>query len=335
VRLDKPGAAAVAAPQVSLDKPGAAPQPDRPAVTLAKAAAPPAAPEAAVESAAVESATAPEAEAPEVSAPEVAAPEIEGPEVEAPQAEAPEVAAPEVEAPEPVELAAAVRVTLRKVAAAEARAEQPAPAGGTVTLRKPGPGSTPPEPDGTDPEATAELPLPVAAPGVALGKATRGPAAPASPPAPDGLPAPADYREAIGRIVRSADAGEHEAAADLALELERLTVAAHGPTAAPVLQVRQVRAHVSRLAGRAGEAADLYREVALVLLRAEGAEHPETQQAATNAEACWRAIADRAEALKVAPEIIELRAYLPGPDGRKLRAAERYLAQLAAAPSAD
>ena len=158
-----------------------------------------------------------------------------------------------------------------------------------------------------------------------------GSAGPDSPPA-----APlADYREAIGRIVRSADAGEHAAAAELALELEQQTVAAHGPTAAQVLQVRQVRAHVSRLAGRPGEAADLYREVALVLLRAEGAEHPETQQAATNAEACWRAIADRAEALKVAPEIIELRAYLPGPDGRKLRAAERYLAQLAATPSVD
>ena len=312
VRLDKAGAAAVAGPQVSLDKPGAAAEPVRPAVMLAKAGAPSAVRDA---------------------------------------------GAPEVVTPEP---SATKAVTLRKGIPAEPADKQPAPVGRPVTLAKPaaaalpeaveaveaveaaGNGTDPhpdPDPDhdpdhdpahDADPEATAELPLPAAVPDEAAGASAEAEEGPAS----DG-PAPlADYREAIGRIVRSADAGEHEAAAELALELERQTVAVHGPTAAPVLQVRQVRAHVSRLAGRTGEAADLYREVALVLLRAQGADHPETQQAATNAEACWRAIADRAEALKVAPDIIELRAYLPGPDGRKLRAAERYLAQLAATPSA-
>ncbi|MFB7471785.1 hypothetical protein [Kitasatospora sp. NPDC056184] len=160
-------------------------------------------------------------------------------------------------------------------------------------------------------------------------------------PAPEPAPAPApeadlsepraDYREVIGRIVRSADAGDHAAATDLAFALELEAIAEHGPASAPVLQVRQVRAHVSRLAGRPAEAADIYREVALSLLNSHGAEHPETQHAATNAEACWRAIADRTEALRIAPEIIELRAHLPGPDGRKLRAAERHLATLAAA----
>ncbi|WP_316525038.1 hypothetical protein [Kitasatospora brasiliensis] len=140
----------------------------------------------------------------------------------------------------------------------------------------------------------------------------------------------ADYREVIGRIVRSADAGDHAAATDLAFALELEAIAEHGAVSEPVLQVRQVRAHVCRLAGRPAEAADIYREVALTLLRSQGADHPETQRAATNAEACWRAIADRAEAIRIAPEIIELRAYLPGPDNRKLRAAERYLAQLAA-----
>ncbi|MEV7353687.1 hypothetical protein [Kitasatospora sp. NPDC091276] len=142
----------------------------------------------------------------------------------------------------------------------------------------------------------------------------------------------ADYREAIGRIVRSADAGEHGAATELAFALELEVIAEHGAVSEPVLQVRQVRAHVCRLAGRPAEAADIYREVALALLRSQGPDHPETQQAATNAEACWRSVPDRAAALRIAPEIIELRAYLPGPDGRKLRAAERYLAQLAAAP---
>ncbi|MFB6891149.1 hypothetical protein ACFCX4_17785 [Kitasatospora sp. NPDC056327] len=151
----------------------------------------------------------------------------------------------------------------------------------------------------------------------------------AGTPVPEVAQPRADYLEVIGRIVRSADAGDHAAATDLAFALELEAIAEHGPVSAPVLQVRQVRAHVSRLAGRTAEAADIYREVALALLRSHGAEHPETQHAATNAEACWRAIPDRAEALRIAPEIIELRAHLPGPGGRKLRAAERHLASLA------
>ncbi|MEU8510255.1 hypothetical protein AB0C76_01530 [Kitasatospora sp. NPDC048722] len=152
----------------------------------------------------------------------------------------------------------------------------------------------------------------------------------AEDPAPAGPEPRADYRETLGRIVRSADAGDHAAATDLAFALELEAIAEHGAVSEPVLQVRQVRAHVCRLAGKPAEAADIYREVALTLLRSQGADHPETQQAATNAEACWRAIKDRTEAIRIAPEIIELRAYLPGPEGRKLRAAERYLAQLAA-----
>ncbi|MFI6152546.1 hypothetical protein ACIBCA_07635 [Kitasatospora sp. NPDC051170] len=156
----------------------------------------------------------------------------------------------------------------------------------------------------------------------------------------DEAPAPAadepreDYREVIGRIVRSADAGDHAAATDLAFALELEAIAEHGAVSEPVLQVRQVRAHVCRLAGRLGEAAIIYREVALTMLRSRGADSQETQQAATNAEACWRKITDRDEAVRIAPEIIELRAHLPGPDGRKLRAAERYLAQLVATPAA-
>ncbi|MER7670271.1 hypothetical protein ABTY61_17610 [Kitasatospora sp. NPDC096128] len=158
------------------------------------------------------------------------------------------------------------------------------------------------------------------------------------PPVPAGAPAAnaprEDYREVIGRIVRSADAGDHAAATDLAFALELEAIAEHGAVSEPVLQVRQVRAHVCRLAGRPAEAAAIYREVALTLLRSQGADHPETQRAATNAEACWRSIADRAEAIRIAPEIIELRAFLPGTDNRKLRAAERYLAQLAATATA-
>ncbi|GAA1404563.1 hypothetical protein GCM10009639_50590 [Kitasatospora putterlickiae] len=240
-------------------------------------------------------------------------------------------------------------VTLDKPAAAAQSSDGP------VSLLKPGVPPTPPlpphpvdlrkphawqppapepvvEPSPADAEPVAPAMAAEAAPAEAVpAEVTPTEAVPAdAEPAPELSEPRADYREVIGRIVRSADAGDHAAATDLAFALELEAIAEHGPVSAPVLQVRQVRAHVSRLAGRPAEAADIYREVALSLLRTHGAEHPETQHAATNAEACWRAIPDRAEALRIAPEIIELRAYLPGPDGRKLRAAERHLAALAA-----
>ncbi|MGF1428425.1 hypothetical protein [Kitasatospora sp. LaBMicrA B282] len=151
------------------------------------------------------------------------------------------------------------------------------------------------------------------------------------PAAPTPVTPPEDYREALGLIVRTADAGEHDAAAELALALEEQVVVAHGAIAPPVLMVRQVRAHVARLAGDPVLAAELYRQVALVLLAVEGPEDPEAQRVATNAEACWRAIPDARRARQIGPLILELRAQLPGEDGRKLRSAERYLAKLTAA----
>ncbi|MEW1909141.1 hypothetical protein AB0442_11845 [Kitasatospora sp. NPDC085895] len=256
-------------------------------------------------------------------------------------------------------VAAAPRITL-------AKAQQAVPRG-PVSLLKPGVPPTPPRPArpvslrkrlpgdppvpppmspeaaaaAAEPARTAVVPDPIGAPAeapggsaarVELGKRAVPEASSSAEPAAGPTADPvADYREAVGRIVRAADAGEHDTAAELALALEEEALGTHGAAAPEVLQVRQVRAHVSRLAGRTVLAADLYREVALALLGTAGAEDPETQRAATNAEACWRAVADPVEAIRIAPEIIELRAHLPGPEGRKLRAAERYLAKLAAA----
>ncbi|WP_143200071.1 hypothetical protein [Kitasatospora sp. CB01950] len=159
-------------------------------------------------------------------------------------------------------------------------------------------------------------------------------AAPAAPAAAAEQAPPTDYLAAIGPIVQAAEAGDHDTAAALALALEERAVTAHGQLAPVVLQVRQVRAHVSRVAGLPVLAAELYRQVANALLQTEGPEHPETQRAATNAEACWRAVKDPVEAIRIAPEIIELRAHLPGPESRKLRASERYLQQLVSAKAA-
>ncbi|MFF4339295.1 hypothetical protein ACFY00_05045 [Kitasatospora sp. NPDC001540] len=162
---------------------------------------------------------------------------------------------------------------------------------------------------------------------VQLGKGTDVP--PPQPSADRVQAPPSEYLEAIGDIVRNAEAGDHEAASALALALEEKAVAAYGARATVVLQVRQVRAHVCRVGGRPAVAAELYRQVAAALLQSDGPEHPETQRAVTNAEACWRAVKDPVEAIRIAPDIIELRAHLPGPENRKLRAAERYLRQLA------
>ncbi|WP_099904890.1 hypothetical protein [Streptomyces sp. TLI_171] len=216
---------------------------------------------------------------------------------------------PAAPAPAPVDpLAATVPLPGRGAPAAPAAAHDPSPAlGGVDPLAATVPLAKKPDPRATRPDAPS-TPVPAAG---------------------EGQAPPTDYLDAIGRIVRSAEAGEHDTAAALALALEQQAVAAHGSLAPVVLQVRQVRAHVSRVAGLPSLAAELYRQVATALLQTDGAEHPETQRAATNAEACWRAVKDPAEAIRIAPDIIELRAHLPGPDNRKLRAAERYLRQLA------
>ncbi|MCC9305608.1 hypothetical protein LN042_00500 [Kitasatospora sp. RB6PN24] len=175
-----------------------------------------------------------------------------------------------------------------------------------------------------DPEPASE-PEPAREPGT--GPTAAQGEAPAASPEPDAPPA--DYREALGRIVAMAEANDHDQAVELALVLEKQAVATHGPIAPPVLMIRQVLAHLARLAGDLVGAAELYREIAMVLLIADGPEAQETQQVTTNAEACWRAIGDPALALELAPRILELRAKVPGADGRKLRSTERYAAKLA------
>ncbi|WP_042444151.1 hypothetical protein [Streptacidiphilus jiangxiensis] len=136
----------------------------------------------------------------------------------------------------------------------------------------------------------------------------------------------APYRGAIGAIVAAADAGEHARAVNEAITLERNAVRSHGTDSEPVLKLRQVRAHVTRLAGLQREATLLYRDVALSLLDTRGADDPETRQAAANAEACWRAIEDDADARRLGPDLVRLRQALP--DTRRLSAVERHLSRL-------
>ena len=137
---------------------------------------------------------------------------------------------------------------------------------------------------------------------------------------------PDDYRVAIGVIVAAADAGEHTRAVAFAQELEDEAVAEHGPHAAVSLRVRQVHAHVARLAGKQADAAELYRAVALSLLETRGSDDPETTQAAANAEACWRAIEDDDEARRLGPDLLALRRDVP--DATRPGSVERHLARL-------
>nr|WP_133996293.1 hypothetical protein [Streptomyces sp. 846.5] len=138
--------------------------------------------------------------------------------------------------------------------------------------------------------------------------------------------APDDYRVAIGVIVAAADAGEHTRAVAFARELEDEAVAEHGPHAEVALRVRQVHAHVARLAGQQADAAELYRAVALSLLETRGSDDPETAQAAANAEACWRAIEDDDEARRLGPDLLALRRDVP--DANRPGSVERHLARL-------
>ncbi|QKW22856.1 hypothetical protein HUT16_30550 [Kitasatospora sp. NA04385] len=229
-----------------------------------------------------------------------------------------------VELPAPADPLAAT-VPLEKPTATQfvERAPEPEPAPRHDPLAATTPLSVPAAP--AAPVAPV-APAAAAAPAVRLGKETDTPPPAVADP---GQAPPGEYLEAIGDIVRNAEAGEHDTAAALALALEEKAVDAYGSQASVVLQVRQVRAHVCRVGGLPSVAAELYRQVAAALLRTDGPDHPETQRAVTNAEACWRAVKDPTEAIRIAPEIIELRAHLPGPENRKLRAAERYLRQLA------
>jgi hypothetical protein len=138
--------------------------------------------------------------------------------------------------------------------------------------------------------------------------------------------APDDYRVAIGVIVAAADAGEHTRAVAFARELEDEAVAEHGPHAEVSLRVRQVHAHVARLAGQQSDATELYRAVALSLLETRGSDDPETTQAAANAEACWRAIEDDDEARRLGPDLLALRRDVP--DTNRPGSVERHLARL-------
>lgn len=137
---------------------------------------------------------------------------------------------------------------------------------------------------------------------------------------------PDDYRIAIGVIVAAADAGEHTRAVAFAQELEDEAVAEHGPHAEVALRVRQVHAHVSRLAGQQAVATELYRAVALSLLETRGSDDPETTQAAANAEACWRAIEDDDLARRLGPDLLALRRDVPDPN--RPGSVERHLARL-------
>jgi hypothetical protein len=156
---------------------------------------------------------------------------------------------------------------------------------------------------------------------------------PAATPRPE--PTAADgfslYHDRIGRIVQAANASRYEDATALATSLEREASVAHGQEHPTSLQIRQIRAHVMRLSGHSALAADLYRRVAVSLLVTAGLDSVDAEQAAANADACWRDIGDIALALRIAPSIIALREKVPGPDGRLLKAAERYRAQLGAA----
>ncbi|MFJ9562764.1 hypothetical protein ACIRQQ_22295 [Streptomyces fuscichromogenes] len=143
-------------------------------------------------------------------------------------------------------------------------------------------------------------------------------------------PALTDYRDLVGRIAEAVEAADSDYAVALAASLERRGFSAHGDTALTSLMIRQLRARVCAVAGQHALAADLHRDVALKLLAQRGADDADTQQAAAEADACWRAVFDVEEARRLAPSIVALLRRILGPDGRPAQDAEKYAAELGA-----
>lgn len=144
----------------------------------------------------------------------------------------------------------------------------------------------------------------------------------------DGEVIPVQYRDDVRHIVRLTEEGSHRTAAALAASVERRVSDSHGAGSASALQARQLRAHVARVSGDLSLATDLYRAVAERLLASLGASHPETERAAASADACWRSVPDPADARRLGPALLALYGTLPGPGGRRLRAARLRLAEL-------
>lgn len=160
-------------------------------------------------------------------------------------------------------------------------------------------------------------PPPVPGPPEDAGGGREGGAA-VQPPQP-----PQHIQDRLDRISASGETGHVEAAATMAVDLEKTVVSVYGEEHPYTLHVRAIRAHIAVLALDWPRAADLYLQIAEAWMRTSGAHNSQTRVNATNAHACWRYIQDRREAERVGEAMTLLWSRIPGAESFLRRAGRR------------
>ncbi|WP_369201013.1 hypothetical protein [Streptomyces sp. PU-14G] len=136
--------------------------------------------------------------------------------------------------------------------------------------------------------------------------------------------APEPVRDRLRRISAAGEAGQIEAAASMAMDLESTVVGLYGEAHPHVLQARAVRAHIAALAQDWPRAADLYLHIAEAWMRKAGAPSSQVRRNAANAHVCWTYVSDQREALRIGEAVTLLWSRVPGA-GDSLRRAGRRL----------
>jgi hypothetical protein len=182
----------------------------------------------------------------------------------------------------------------------------------------------PDQPAPTPPPVTTPTPASVTPP---AGTPVPPPAAPPpAPPPPAPRPAAAhDPREAIGQALR---AHRYTEAASLAASWEQYALRTHGPSSMEMVHVTEAQAQIAYECGELARAADRWILAARGRLAWHSPDHPEAVSAVDNAHHVWQRLEDTAVALRLAPQLLELRREVPGASGQALRALERRLETL-------
>ncbi|GAB2571686.1 hypothetical protein GCM10027168_00480 [Streptomyces capparidis] len=199
----------------------------------------------------------------------------------------------------------------------------------------PAPPSAPPSPPVAPPQVPAGFtpppppPLPTGFPvtqgagfsAEELGSAPAVSKAAAARPAPPPAAPPAhDPRAAIGEALRAKRFSE---AAALAAGWEQYALRSHGPQSMEMVHVIEAQAQIAFESGQLTRAAERWIIAAQGRLAWHPADHPDAVSAVDNAHHVWQRLTDQEAALRLGPQMLDLRRKVPGTSDRALRAVER------------
>jgi hypothetical protein len=134
-----------------------------------------------------------------------------------------------------------------------------------------------------------------------------------------------DPRTAIGNALR---AHHYTEAASLAANWEQYALRTHGPSSMEMVHVVEAQAQIAFESGELARAADRWILAAQGRLAWHAPDHPEAVSAVDNAHHVWQRLPDAKAALRLGPQMVELRRRVPGASGQALRAVERRLEAL-------